>query len=1588
MTTLRKSSLTALAACALLALLPSAALRAQQDVGERSGYVPTASGPFFVLTDTQFGTTDEALLRVELPASGGKGALARHGGIEIALYRVPEPLAFLRAQKSLHRIDVKARPRDEGIANTLSYLWSNAWNKSRRAWRDLFAADAKLSVTEAAPVLKTSVAQPDYRPGASFKPLEGFDLVDRFRYPLMAARPIEPLSARDGVALSGSSSNFIPKNEGNFHVPLGKLRPGLYIAEAILGTHHAATLVFVSDTVAVTKLASGTLTVWTAHRLDGRPVLGTALQWTDGRGVLSSATTNADGLATLSHTSPERTYLLGQDTAGGVFVSENFYYDSEIHDAKLYTVTDRPLYRPGDEVNIKFLAREYRAANQSSPARPGKLDIGIIDPNGAPVWTNTAAFAADHGADTVFRLPDDAPAGGYEIRTRYHGKTYGAAFRVAEYVKPHLDITLIPGSDSFKTGDPVTGALRLTYPNGAPVKNAAIDLTLRAQTLTMVQGELRYSGLFPVQLATASLTSDERGEAKFSLPPVKDPSRLILSVLATDGAAYRVRKTSELLVERAAANWKLTSARKFSMPGEAVRLRLEPETPESEKAAPPTRWEIVRLENQKKESGPFEATRREWSPTLDRPGSYSLLLRDAKGNIVAATAHWVGGLDDGAQGVKVIPGTIEMVVDKERYQPGETAEVLMTFPDPVDEALLTLERDRVEAAALLSAAQSNDAGWVSAERLAPGQWRARIPITENHAPNMTFSVVYVRKGEYVFQNAGLVVAAPRLALDIETDKASVRPGDTVTVDIKASLKGQPARAVLTVSVVDEMIYALQPEIAPDIVAFFQHVRRNNVRTDASLDFITYDEAADYARDAARQPPARHQYNERGIKVLERARRDDTDTAAWQPTLLTDENGRARFSFKMPDALSRWRITVRAMALDDAAQQSGAYGQRIAHVQSDKPLYAKWTSPAWMREGDSPVASLAVFNNTDAAREAEIVLRLAKKEITHKATLARGITYLPFKLPSFDGAQTARLEVREAGAAVDALETPLEAKSRHWRGLREQTVEIGRGAAPLGLPSGARRLSLRLATGGSEHFLRIADSLIDYPWGCVEQTSSRLIPLAIVTPLLAPDRSRGKTAPLWQALSSQRQRLAALAGPDAVFGWWGRGTGDNLLMTAYAYYADWLAARALGIELPAGHWEHILEVYRNRADKEPVLHRALALWFIQQIGLPVRTQAEGLVAALRKADDDNDDGKAQGGAAASPLLSAPDSPLGLAYARALTAIVASEAGIKINAASSPGARTASRAGTKTGDTAKSSSRARAKSRADDESPVPGDAFARARKALQTSELPSARALLLLGGDLKAGEAPAILADATEATPTLDRALTLAWTRKALAGDFRGGDGGLEPADDKWIGAQTRFGQTEWHWPAGARLPETLRVSNAPSRLTAILRYESEESGDSALPVKIERKLYRLVRREFKKGTGSYVAVPLAPADKLSAQELYLDEIRLSSRNVYRYGIVEAPLPPGAAIERSTWGIALLEGDDKAGKPIDSSHAEEHPDRYGVPLEYLPADKEIVLRHLLRVGQSGSFTLPPVRYHRMYQPERKAYAEGGDTTWVVD
>ena len=223
-------------------------------VAAASNYRPLAGEEFFLLAETTYGSDEQASVRLEIQRQSAE--LEEYGGVDIAIYQVPEPLAFLRAQSNLHRVKVPAKPQAEGMANMLRLSWDKIWANTRFAWKRLFSPAARQATTAAAPALKTPadlLTPTRLRHPRAYASLPGLPVVDRFRYPVQRAKPIVPPV---DVKLAGSSSEFLPNNEGNVRVPLGQRAPGLYLVEASVGKHRALTLVFVSDSVAVTKNAA------------------------------------------------------------------------------------------------------------------------------------------------------------------------------------------------------------------------------------------------------------------------------------------------------------------------------------------------------------------------------------------------------------------------------------------------------------------------------------------------------------------------------------------------------------------------------------------------------------------------------------------------------------------------------------------------------------------------------------------------------------------------------------------------------------------------------------------------------------------------------------------------------------------------------------------------------------------------------------------------------------------------------------------------------------------------------------------------------------------------------------------------------------------------------------------------------------------------------------------------------------------------------------------------------------------------------------------------------------------------------------
>ncbi|MEI6969930.1 MAG: MG2 domain-containing protein [bacterium] len=149
------------------------------------------------------------------------------------------------------------------------------------------------------------------------------------------------------------------------------------------------------------------------------------------------------------------------------------YHDQEYNQTKVFGITDRPVYRPGQPVRFKFWVRhtKYDQADTSDFAgRP--FTLRIHDSKGEKVLERN--FTADDygGFDGEFALPADAALGVYS--TVLPGTGQGISFRVEEYKKPEFEVSVEAPADPVMLGEKITVTATARYYFGAPVTKGKV----------------------------------------------------------------------------------------------------------------------------------------------------------------------------------------------------------------------------------------------------------------------------------------------------------------------------------------------------------------------------------------------------------------------------------------------------------------------------------------------------------------------------------------------------------------------------------------------------------------------------------------------------------------------------------------------------------------------------------------------------------------------------------------------------------------------------------------------------------------------------------------------------------------------------------------------------------------------------------------------------------------------------------------------------------------------------------------------------------------------------------------------------------
>ena len=289
-----------------------------------------------------------------------------------------------------------------------------------------------------------------------------------------------------------------------------RLAPGAYLLEAAAGSVVTREVILVSDLTLVVRSIAGRTLVWAVDAVTGRPQAGASVRfwvhaWSTGGGQgnwsAQDRITGPDGIAEFHHTVPNGAeHWIAARAGARQAVSMGWFGGQPLPDEswKIHAFTDRPVYRPGDPVHWKLLARRLEAGELVTPGGRA-VWIGLFDAQGAPLTNSTVTLNAfGSGSGTVATGPA-APLGLYRMQVRdatAAGRVIGEAvlFRLEEYKLPEFEVTVqspastnsvkAPGNAvrGFRPGERIPVEIRAAYYFGGPVANAEVEVRIRRRT--------------------------------------------------------------------------------------------------------------------------------------------------------------------------------------------------------------------------------------------------------------------------------------------------------------------------------------------------------------------------------------------------------------------------------------------------------------------------------------------------------------------------------------------------------------------------------------------------------------------------------------------------------------------------------------------------------------------------------------------------------------------------------------------------------------------------------------------------------------------------------------------------------------------------------------------------------------------------------------------------------------------------------------------------------------------------------------------------------------------------------------------------
>jgi uncharacterized protein YfaS (alpha-2-macroglobulin family) len=240
------------------------------------------------------------------------------------------------------------------------------------------------------------------------------------------------------------------------------------------------------------------------------------------------------------------------------------------------------------------------------------------------------------------------------------------------------------------------------------------------------------------------------------------------------------------------------------------------------------------------------------------------------------------------------------------------------------------------------------------------------------------------------------------------------------------------------------------------------------------------------------------------------RKNFADTAFWAATLSTDRDGTAEIALTMPENLTGWKVKVWAMG------HGTKVGQGEAEVTTKKDLLVRLQAPRFFVQKDEVVLSANVHNSLKADKDVTATL-----EVDGGVLAIEGRPVQVVRVPANDERRVDwRVRVLAEGEAVvrvkavtdeesDAMEMRYPSlvhgmlKTDSFSGVVRPDGDSAR--VTLTVPAERRinetRLEVRYSPTLAGAMVDALPYLVDYPYGCTEQTLNRFLPTVVTQRIL-------------------------------------------------------------------------------------------------------------------------------------------------------------------------------------------------------------------------------------------------------------------------------------------------------------------------------------------------------------------------------------------------------------------------------------------------------------------------------------------------------